>query len=99
MKLIPALITLILASTTHARDDREMFSIEEALNTGDAKAKLDRGIRFVFGDSGDAPAKTSHGEFVSNKKANGVGRSDQTACQRASGGARRSHVRSAAKRI
>lgn len=66
-----------------ARDDRIRLSIADAMATADAVAKLNRGIQFFFGDSAYPAVERSVGTFVSNKKTNGFGYSDEKACQRA----------------
>ncbi len=76
-----AAIGLLAPSQTTARDTRGLWPIADAMNTVDAKAQLNRGIRFFFGDSAHPAVAKSHGEFQSNKKTRGVGRSDKEACE------------------
>jgi hypothetical protein len=64
-----------------ARDERTMMSIEEAMNTEDAKAKLDKGISFYFGDQKHPAVEKRFGEFMSNKKTNAFNKTDERACQ------------------
>lgn len=66
---------------TEARDTKNMWPIADAMNSDDAKAKLDQGVQFFFGDSPHPPVEKSFGEFQSNRKTNGVGRSDKQACE------------------
>ena len=72
---------VLAVNTAQARDDRLHFSIEEAMNTADAKAKLNKGYTFLFGDSKSAEVVENFGEFQSNKKTNAFGKKDKTACQ------------------
>lgn len=69
------------ALNAEARDERTMMSIEEALNTEDAKAKLDKGISFYFGDQKHPAVEKRFGEFMSNKKTNAFNKTDERACQ------------------
>ena len=64
-----------------ARDDRGMYSISDALNTEDAKAKLVKDIRLYFGDQSHPKIIKSFGEFMSNKKTNAFNKTDERACQ------------------
>ena len=83
-KFIPALISIIgilVAMNVEARDDRNMWSINDALNTEDAKEKLDKGIRFYFGKQSHPKIDKNYGEFMSNKKTNAFNKSDERACQ------------------
>lgn len=68
-------------NTAQARDERLHFSIEEAMNTPDAQAKLNKGYTFRFGASKSDDVVENHGEFQSNKKTNAFGKPDKTACQ------------------
>jgi hypothetical protein len=58
-----------------------MFSIDEAMSTEDAKAKLDKGIHFYFGDQKHPAVAKRFGEFMSNKKTNAFNKTDERACQ------------------
>jgi hypothetical protein len=69
------------APQTIARDTKNMWPITDAMNSGSAKARLDAGIKFYFGDSEHPPVAKSFGVFMSNKKTNGVGRKDKEACE------------------
>lgn len=82
-KALPILtvVVLLLPALGQTRDDRNRYSIEEAMNTSDAKSKLDRGYSFYFGSPSNRNVLENHGEFMSNKKTNAVGKSDKEACQ------------------
>lgn len=80
--LFVAIALLFLGlNTAQARDERLHFSIEEAMNTPDAKAKLNKGYTFRFGAGNSTDVIENHGEFQSNKKTNAFGKPDKTACQ------------------
>lgn len=71
---------LLLAGTVEARDSRHMLSIEQALATADARAKLDGDIQFLFGRGADGEVAQRHGEFTANRKTNAFNKSDAEAC-------------------
>jgi hypothetical protein len=75
------LATALLASTAHARDDAMKFPLSDALNTADAKDKLGGDVRFYFGDQKHAAVSKSYGTVSTSRKTNGVGKSDQAACE------------------
>jgi len=76
-----ATIAVLSPPETEARDTKNMWPLADALNTADAKAQLDQGIKFYFGESAHPPVAKSFGVFMSNKKTRGVGRTDKEACE------------------
>jgi uncharacterized protein YbjQ (UPF0145 family) len=74
-------IVVLGAVNVEARDDHGMYSISEALNIEDAKQKLDKDIRFYFGDQSHPRIIKNFGEFMSNKKTNAFNKTDERACQ------------------
>jgi uncharacterized protein YbjQ (UPF0145 family) len=76
-----AAIVVLGAVNVEARDDHGMWSISEALNAEDAKQKLDKDIRFYFGDQSHPKITKDFGEFMSNKKTNAFNKTDEKACQ------------------
>jgi hypothetical protein len=83
LALAVALSCLAFAAAAPAKDDRVKFSIEDAMNTGDAHDKLDGSIKFYFGQQKHAKPKQSFGTFTSNKKTNALGKNEEAGCQRA----------------
>ncbi len=79
--LIALLALSLFASAGYARDDQNLYSVEEAMNTPAAKEKLNRGYTFRFGDQGHAKVLKDHGEFTANKKTNAFNKSDKDACE------------------
>jgi len=69
------------ATTTMARDTKVMWPIADAMATPDAKARLNMGVQFFFGNTAHPPIAQSFGEFMSNKKTNGTNKSDKEACE------------------
>lgn len=76
-----AIAFLLLPNWTQARDDRNRYSIDEAMNTSSAKSELDRGYSYYFASPSDRKVLENHGEYMSNKKTNAFGKSDKEACQ------------------
>lgn len=76
-----AVVILVVTSHVEARDDRGMWSIDDALTTEDAKQKLDKNIRFYFGDQEHPKVIKKFGEYMSNKKTNAFNKTDERACQ------------------
>lgn len=77
---IGGLLCALLAPSAQARDTVHMLSVESAMNTPDAKQKLDPSIKFIFADAPHGKVLEEHGNFVTNKKTNAFGKSDQAAC-------------------
>jgi hypothetical protein len=75
------LVLSLFSSIAHARDDVQHFPISDALNTVDAKEKLGDQVRFYFGDQPHPAVDRSFGTDQSNRKTNGVGKSDKQACE------------------
>jgi uncharacterized protein YbjQ (UPF0145 family) len=63
-----------------ARDDRLMFSVDSALNSG-RTTKLDPDIKLYFGKQKTPPIEKTIGEYPTNKKTNAFGKSDNEACE------------------
>lgn len=75
-------VSLYFASFgAYARDDVSNYSIKDALNTADAKAKLGSDVKFYFGGQPHGKVSKSYGEVKTNKKTNAFNKSDEKACQ------------------
>lgn len=83
--LLPVIALLLGVSSgqVHARDDKAMYSVADAMATPTAEEIFTGDIQFFFGDDNHPPIGKNLGNYQSNKKANGVGRSDLRVCQRA----------------
>lgn len=71
----------LAATTTVARDTKVLRPVADAMATPDAKARLNMGVQFFFGNTAHPPVAQSFGEFMSNKKTNGTNKSDKDACE------------------
>ncbi|MDZ4381292.1 MAG: hypothetical protein U0942_08135 [Parvibaculum sp.] len=56
--------------------------VKPALETPDAKQKLDGSVSFYFGDTPHPPILENYGEVVSNKRTNAFAKSNAETCQR-----------------
>jgi len=72
---------LLASAPVFARDDHNLYSIKDAMNTSAAREKLNRGYTFRFHNQPHASVKANHGNYMSNKKTNAVGKTDEAACQ------------------
>lgn len=64
-----------------ARDSALFLSLADAMSRPDYKERLNAGVKFYFGKSTYPKPVSKKGEFVTNKKTNAFGKSDQRACE------------------
>ena len=64
-----------------ARNTKAMWPIADAISTPDARARLDSGIQFFFGNAAHPAVAQSFGVYMSNKKTNGTNKTDKEACE------------------
>ncbi|WP_039916000.1 heavy metal-binding domain-containing protein [Cellvibrio mixtus] len=77
-----ALIALTSCATSAlARDDIKEFSIADALATEQAKSILGDDIKFYFGEQAHGAIAKNIVQVGTNKKTNGVGKTDRQACE------------------
>lgn len=84
MKTVHTLVILAVLTSpaaVAARDDRLRFSVEDAMSTPAARAKLDPKVKLYFGTQTAAPIAKTMGEVSVNRKTNAFGKSDLEACQ------------------
>lgn len=78
--ILTACAMILTAPMGQARDTKHMYSILGAMETEDFKERLDPEIGLYFsGQDHPAPGKEM-GQYVSNRKTNAFGKSDQKAC-------------------
>jgi len=87
-----ALMALAAAATLHAlpanaRDTKLMLPLEDVLNMPEAKEQLDGKVRFFLAGQKTPKVLEVRSTEVSNRKTNGVGKSDEQACRWAALGA------------
>ncbi|MBR9911151.1 MAG: excinuclease ATPase subunit [Gammaproteobacteria bacterium] len=80
-RLILVFLLSCLTSDALARDTTHYFSISDAMSSRDFKEKLNPNIQFYFGDQSYSKPISRIGEFITNKKTNAFGKSDNRACE------------------
>lgn len=68
------------AFPAEARDDRQRYSVRDALERADIQDKLNH-VKLYFGDAPYPAVAEKYGEFQSNKKTNAFNKTDKEACQ------------------
>jgi hypothetical protein len=76
-----ALAILLVAGHAAARDDVQAYPLQDALGTPSAMQKLDPQIKLYFGNQPHPQIAKDIGEWKTNKKTNGFGKSDKVACE------------------
>lgn len=79
--LLVASLLAALAAPAVARDTPYMLPLSDVLEMPEAKEKLDGSVKFFLAGAKTPKVVSKLGEDVSNKKTNGVGKDDQTACR------------------
>ena len=77
------IISLGAFTTANAREDIGGYSLEEVMGLEQTRIALETDIRFFFDGENVPEIIKNFGEFRTNKKSNGVGKTDLVACQRA----------------
>lgn len=80
-KVLIGLSLLGVLGMAQARDEAIMVPFQEAVDLGISSGKLDGSVKFYLSGAKTPKVIQKLGEDMSNKKTNGVGKSDQVACQ------------------
>ncbi len=76
------LATLLAAPHAQAADRRLELALQDVINSPEARdAGIDGSVRFFFAGQNHPALSSRMGDGVSNRKTNGVGKSDETACR------------------
>jgi len=78
--LLIALLATAAAAPAFARDTELKLPFADVLAMPEAQGKLDGSVRFFLAGA-KTPRGSKLGDDVSNKKTNGVGKSDEVACR------------------
>jgi hypothetical protein len=81
LQMTALLMALVVSGNASARNDQEMFPLEDALNTPAAKEKLNPDIKLYFGNQKHPKVIKELGEWKTNKKTNGFNKTDKEACE------------------
>jgi hypothetical protein len=76
-----AVLFTLLSVQAIARDDHNLYLIEDALNTPAAKEKLNPNIKLYFASQATPKVAKELGEWKTNKKTNAFNKSDKEACE------------------
>jgi len=79
--MIPALVATLLSFPALARDTAYFLPLSDVVKLGTEQGKLDGSVSFYLNGARTPNVSQRMGEDVSNKKTNGVGKDDTTACQ------------------
>jgi len=71
----------LMSTPAAARDTKYMLPFEDVLNMPEAKEKLDGSVKFYLSGAKTPKVLEKKDSDVSNKKTNGVGKSDEEACR------------------
>ncbi|CAG2128345.1 excinuclease ATPase subunit [Cupriavidus plantarum] len=71
----------LLVSPAHARDTKYMLPLKDVLTMPEAKEKLDPSFRFFLAGQTTPPVLERFEDGVTNRKTNGVGKSDEDGCR------------------
>lgn len=80
-KLVLAIAAMTAMTVAQARDDVLMLPLADVVKLGLENGKLDGSVKFYLSGAKTPRVAAKFGEGVSNKKTNGVGKDDVTACQ------------------
>ncbi|MDG2961315.1 excinuclease ABC subunit A [Bisgaard Taxon 10/6] len=79
LKVVMITCAAMAIAACSARNDKQFYSIDEALHSESGKKVLNPNIKLYFGKP--APGKVISPGLVSNKKTNAFNKSDKEACQ------------------
>lgn len=79
-KMILAAMALVAATAVHARNEAVMLPLADVVKLGLEQGKLDGSVSFHLSGASTPAISEKLGDDVSNKKTNGVGKDDATAC-------------------
>jgi uncharacterized protein YbjQ (UPF0145 family) len=71
----------LLATPAHARDTKYMLPLQDVLNMPEAKEKLDDSFRFYLAGQKTPKVLDRMDSGITNRKTNGVGKSDEDGCR------------------
>ncbi|TWG81822.1 hypothetical protein L602_000400001410 [Cupriavidus gilardii J11] len=72
---------VLMSAPASARDTKYLLPFQDVLDMPEAKEKLDGSVRFYLAGMKTPKVLERNGDDVSNRKTNGVGKSDEEACR------------------
>lgn len=79
-KMVVCVLALAAATLAQARNDAVMLPLADVVQLGLDQGKLDGSVKFYLSGAATPKVSAKFGDDVSNKKTNGVGKDDATAC-------------------
>ena len=79
--LFASLLIVASSSMAEARNTRILLKIQDVISSSDFQEKVGNSIPFYFADQPQPQVLQNLGEFVTHKKTNAFGKSDESACQ------------------
>jgi hypothetical protein len=79
--LLSGLLIITLSSAAQARNTRYILKIQDVLSGADYQQKVGNQVTFYFANQPAPKVAQELGEYVTNKKTNSFGKSDESACQ------------------
>lgn len=79
-KIALTLLSLTVVTLAQARDDVVMLPLSDVVQMGLDQGKLDGSVQFYLSGARTPKVAAKLGEDTSNRKTNGVGKDDATAC-------------------
>lgn len=79
-KMALALAAMSVMAMAHARNDVVMLPLQDVVQMGLDTGKLDGSVKFYMSGAPTPRVSSKLGDDISNKKTNGVGKDDTTAC-------------------
>lgn len=80
LKSTIVLLTLACALPVSAKDNLVVLNFNQAVQEGIAEGIIDKDIKFYLQGQSHPAVIKNHGEYKSNKKTNGVGKSEEKSC-------------------
>lgn len=87
ISLKPLTLSVLLAwaamttQAAHARDTMYKLSFADLMASAEAKAKLDPAIKIYLAGQTTPKVLSRHGDEITNRKTNGVGKADEDGCR------------------
>ncbi len=74
-------LLILLATQVHARNDLHEYNFQDVVEHGYQEGILDRSVAFYLSGQDHGQILKNHGQYKSNKKTNGVNKTDFESCQ------------------
>ena len=79
--LFASFLLIAMNSMAQARNTRYTLKIQDVMSSSDYQQRVGNAVAFYFANQPPPAVAQNFGEFVTNKKTNAFGKSDEAACQ------------------